>query len=195
MRKVIASEFMSLDGIMDDPGGTEGKPYGGWSLKHFNEEYRQFKAAELESCDALLLGSVTYQRFAETWPLRDGDFADAMNSIKKYVVSSSLQDAEWNNAQIISENVVEAVRAIKQQPGENILVAGSNTLLTTLLEEGLVDELRIMLHPVIVGQGRRLFSEGVSGYELKLVKSQSFATGTIVLTYEPAEKAASDNKK
>jgi len=177
MRKVIVSEFLSLDGVMEEPL---------WTFKFFDEEQAQYKLEELMTADALLLGRVTYEGFAAAWPDRKDaqGFADRMNTLPKYVVSTTLGEAEWNNSHVISENVVEEVARLKQQPGQNILVGGSGQLVQTLMQHDLVDEYRIMFFPVVVGRGKRLFKQGSTAM-LKLTDAQTFVSGVTVLTYQP----------
>ena len=192
MRHVIASEFVTLDGVMEDPGGAEGTKQGGWSLQFFNEEYAKYKYDELFASGALLLGRVTYEGFAKAWPSRtDKDFpetfkgfAERMNNIPKYVVSTTLQKAEWNNSTLIKGNVAEKVSRLKQQPGQDILIAGSGTLVQALMQHDLIDEYRLMVHPVILGSGKRLFRDGSANKVLKLAGTRSFSSGIIVLTYQ-----------
>jgi len=194
MRKVIVSEFVTLDGIMEDPGGAEGYKHGGWSLQFFNEEYAKYKYDELFASGALLLGRKTYEGFAKAWPSRsDKDFpetfkgfADRMNSLPKYVVSRTLEKAEWNNSTLIRGNVAEDVSKLKQQPGQDILVAGSGELVRTLMQHDLVDEYRLMVHPVVLGSGKHLFQYGMEKKALKLIDTRAFATGVVVIAYQPA---------
>ena len=177
MRKVIVSEFLSLDGVMEEPL---------WTFKFFDEEQAQYKLNELMTADALLLGRVTYEGFAAAWPDRKDaqGFADRMNTLPKYVVSTTFEEVEWNNSHVISENVAEEVTRLKQQPGQNILVGGSGQLVQTLMQHDLVDEYRIMFFPVVVGRGKRLFKQG-STATLKLTDAQTFVSGVTVLTYQP----------
>ncbi len=184
MRKIIASEYITLNGIMEDPGG------GGWSFPFWNEEAAQFKFDELFASDALLLGRVTYEGFAQAWPsMKDEQgFAERMNSIPKYVVSTTLSQATWNNSKIIKDNVVEEITMLKQQPGQDILIAGSANLVNTLMQHNLIDEYKLMLHPILVGKGKRLFSDGIAKQVLKLVDTKAFSTGVVILTYQPVQQ-------
>ena len=188
MKKLIVSEFITIDGVMEDPGGAEGKSYGGWSLKFFSPEYATYKAEELFSCDTLLLGRLTYKEFADAWPERHDDFADRMNAIKKYIVTSSQDTLAWQNSEAINGNIVEAVTQLKQQDGQNILVAGSGQLVDELLKNKLVDELRLMVHPIVIGEGKRLFKDGIPLSTFELVAVEKFSSGTVVLTYKPSIK-------
>ncbi len=191
MRKVIVSEYVTLDGVMEDPGGGDGTEYGGWSFPFWSEEGAKFKFAELFASDALLLGRVTYQGFAAAWPAMTdgGEFADRMNSLPKFVVSKTLQTVEWNNARLLKGNIAEEVSRLKQQPGQDILVCGSGDLVYTLMQHDLVDEYQIMVHPVVLRRGKRLFSDGGEKVTLKLVDTKTFSSGIVVLFYRPAEKA------
>jgi len=190
MRKVIVSEYVTLDGVFEDPGGGEGTTHGGWSFQFWSEEAAKYKFDELFASDALLLGRVTYEGFAKAWPtMKDaGEFAERMNSIPKYVVSTTLKELEWNNSHLIKGNIAEAVAKLKQQEGKDILVAGSGELVRTLMHHDLIDEYRLMVHPVVLGGGKRLFSDGSDKTVLKLVDTKSFSSGIVVLSYQPAGK-------
>lgn len=188
MRKLIVSEFVTLDGVMQDPGGAEGAPHGGWSMPYWHEEIGKVKYDELFAADALLLGRVTYEGFAAAWPGRSDEagFADRMNSIAKHVVSTTLKGAAWNNSHIIASEVAETVRALKEQEGQDILVAGSGQLIETLVANNLVDEFRLLVYPVALGDGKRLFREGAYT-PLKLVESRAIPNGVMLLRYQPAQ--------
>jgi dihydrofolate reductase len=190
MRRVVVTEFVTLDGVMEDPGGSEKSPYGGWSFQFFNDEAGKYKYDELIASDALLLGRVTYQGFAAAWPGRTDEqgFADRMNSLPKFVVSTTLEKVEWNNSTLIKGNVAEQVAGLKQQPGQDILVGGSCQLVRTLIQHDLVDEIRLMVHPVVVGGGKRIFGDGIDRKVLRLVDSKTLTSGVVVLTYQPAAK-------
>ena len=180
MRKIIVSEYVSLDGIMEEPGA--------WSFDFWSEEAAKFKYDELFASDTLLLGRVTYAGFAKAWPTMEGtgDFGERMNSLPKYVVSSTLKQAEWNNSRLIQGNAVEEIARLKQEPGQDILLAGSGALVRSLMPHGLIDEYRLMVHPVVLGSGKRLFPEGSEKLVLKLVETRAFSSGVVVLTYVPA---------
>ena len=190
MSKVVVSQFMSLDGVVEDPGGAEDFEHGGWSFKFDRgEDGDKFKLDELMASDTLLLGRVTFEGFAAAWPSRSGDFADKFNSMPKYVVSTTLDEPEWNNSTVIKDNVADEVAKLKQQEGGDILVNGSVQLVRTLAENDLVDEYRLMVFPVVLGTGKRLFEELADPAPLRLANSQSVGPdGVIVLTYEPARK-------
>src|SRR2546426_12076331 len=149
MRKIVVSEFVSLDGVVEDPGGAEKFKHGGWSFKFRDDQVPKYKLDELAASDALLLGRKTYEIFAAYWPKAkdDAGFADKMNNLAKHVVSTTLKKADWNNSKLIRTNVADEVRKLKQQPGKDILVYGSAKLVNTLLQHDLVDELRLMVHP------------------------------------------------
>jgi dihydrofolate reductase len=180
MRRVVVSEFVSLDGVMEAPDK--------WHLQFWHEEMGKYKDDELFASDALLLGRITYEGFADAWPSRAGDdFADRMNGLPKYVVSTTLEEPlEWNNSTLIKGNVAEEVSKLKQQPGQDILIAGSADLVHTLMQHDLIDEYRIMVHPVVVGSGKRLFRDGSDTKVLRLVETKTFGSGVVVLTYQPA---------
>ena len=181
MRKVTAGLFVSLDGVVESPEK--------WHFPYFNDEMGEAVEAAISASDAMLLGRVTYQEFAAYWPgvsSEDEPFATHMNNTPKYVVSNTLDKAEWNNSTLISGNVAEAITKLKQQPGKNIGITGSATLVQSLLQDDLLDELGLMIHPVVVGSGKRLFQEGGGPKGLKLVDSMTFSTGVVSLTYQPA---------
>jgi dihydrofolate reductase len=179
MRKIIVTEYLTLDGVFEEPGN--------WSFDYWSEESMLYKRDELFSSDVQLLGRVTYEGFAKAWPtMKDtGDFGERMNSMPKYVVSKTLTNAEWNNTTIIKKNVVEEIKKLKEQSGQNILVAGSGKLVQTLMQHNLVDEYRFMVHPVVLGSGKRLFTEGTEKCKLTLMETKSFKTGIVVLHYQP----------
>ena len=189
MRKIIATEFMTLDGVVEDPGGAENTKYGGWSFKSWSEESANYKLDELFSADTQLLGRITYDGFAKAWPsMKDeAGFADKMNNMPKYVVSTTLEELDWNNSHLIKENINEEILKLKEQPGSNILIAGSIALTQTLLQSNLIDELRLMIHPVILGSGRRLFENITDMKNLNLLWSKNLPKGVILLCYEPVK--------
>jgi dihydrofolate reductase len=191
MRKVVVSMFLSLDGVMEDPGGVEKFEHGGWTIPYWDDEIGKFKFEELFASDALLLGRVTYQGFAAAWPSQadEAGFADRMNSLPKYVVSTTLKELEWNNSRLIKGNVAEEVSNLKQEPGQDILIAGSGELVRTLMQHDLVDEYRLLVYPVVLGSGKRLFKEG-SYTTLKPVETKTFNSGVVLLTYRPDKKEA-----
>jgi dihydrofolate reductase len=187
MRKIIVSEFVSLDGVMQGPGPDDSFEYAGWTMPYINEQFMAYKLSELVASEALLLGRITYEGFAKTWPGRQDKegFADKMNSMQKYVVSTTLTTATWNNTTIISDDVVAKILALRQSDGGDILVNGSAQLVDTLMENNLVDELRLLVYPVVVGKGKKLFG-GNTHTLLKLVSSEVYDTGVALLTYQPA---------
>jgi dihydrofolate reductase len=189
MRKVVVSEFVSLDGVMEDPS---------WTFQYASEEQERFKFDELAASDALLLGRTTYEGFAAAWPSmmeqyegpRREDlqrYADMMNGYLKYVVSTTLQEPlEWNNSTIIKGNVAEEVLKLKRQPGRDVLIFGSADLVNGLMRHDLIDEYRLMIFPVIVGKGKQLFGNGLDTTALTLADTKVFGSGVVVLTYRPA---------
>jgi dihydrofolate reductase len=184
--RVVVSQFVSVDGVMEDPGGAEGFDHGGWALQiDRGPEGDKFKLDEVMESDALLLGRVTYEGFAEAWPSRTGEFADKFNSMPKFVVSTTLEEAEWNNSTLIKGDVAEEVSKLKQQPGGDILVNGSAQLVHALMEHDLVDEYRLMVFPVVLGSGKRLFPDTGKASALNLVDSQTVGAGVLILTYRP----------
>ncbi|MDP9294078.1 MAG: dihydrofolate reductase family protein [Actinomycetota bacterium] len=192
MRRIVVTEFVSLDGVMEDPGGGEDFDRGGWSFKFPDPEGMKYKLDEVMTHDALLLGRMTYQGFAAAWPsvTDESGFADKMNSMPKFVVSTTLDELEWNNSTLIKENVVEEVSKLKEQPGQDILVGGSRTLVQTLMAHDLVDEYRLMVFPIVLGAGKRLFGDTSDASVLRLVDSKTLDSGALILTYEPARDGA-----
>src|SRR5712691_9126251 len=158
MRRIVVTEYVSLDGVMEAPGGGEDFKHAGWTFKiNRGEEGDQFKLDETREAGALLLGRVTYEGFAAAWPSRKGEFADKFNSMPKYVVSSTLEEPEWNNSTVLKGDVVEEVQRLRQRLDGDIVVHGSAQLVQTLIDHDLIDELRLMVFPVILGTGKRLF--------------------------------------
>jgi dihydrofolate reductase len=185
--RIVVTEFVSLDGVVEDPGGAEDFKYGGWSFEiSRGDEGDKFKLDETLSSEALLLGRVTYEGFAKAWPTREGEFADKFNSMPKYVVSSTLEEPEWNNSTVLTGNVVEEVAKLKQEQDGEIVVHGSPRLVQTLLEHDLVDELRLMVFPVMLGTGKRLFGETSEKKPLRLVDSKVVGDGVVILIFQPA---------
>ncbi len=179
--RLVVTEFVTLDGVMQDPGGAEKTPGGGWAFRfERGPAGDKFKADELMAADAQLLGRVTYTGFAAAWPsiTDEQGFAAKMNSMRKYVVSSTLQSADWTNSVILRGNVVDEVRTLKAQPGGDLLVAGSGQLVRTLTEHHLVDEYRLMIYPVVLGSGTKLFADGLPTTGFKIVESQQ--TGAVL---------------
>ncbi len=176
MRKIFVTEFLSLDGVMENPG---------WTFPYWNDEIAAFKGEETAAADALLLGRITYEGFAAAWPESEDEGAEYFNNVRKYVVSTTLDQANWNNSRLIKDNVVAEITQLKQQAGKAIAVHGSATLAQTLLQENLVDEIRLLVYPVVLGSGKRLFSDTTKA-DLNLVSSQSFSSGVVALIYQPA---------
>jgi dihydrofolate reductase len=179
MGKIVLTEFVSLDGVMEAPHE--------WHFPFFDEEAGKYKLDEVFATDALLLGRVTYEGFAEAWPSMTDEegFADRFNSIPKYVVSTTLENPTWNNSHVISENVADEVTRLRQQPGGDIVIHGSAALANSLMQDNLIDEYRLMVHPIVVGKGKRIFQEGIAAPPLKLVDTKTFSKGIVVLTYVP----------
>ena len=189
MRKLIVSEFVTVDGVIEDPGGSEKFERGGWAFQFDRgPEGDKFKFDEVMASDALLLGRITYEGFAEAWPSRTGEFADKMNSMRKYVVSTTLDHAGWNNSMLIKDNISEEVSKLKAMPGQDILVAGSSRLVHTLMQHDLVDEYRLMVFPVILGKGKRFFINESNMRALRLVEAKPVGSGVLILIYHPARK-------
>jgi dihydrofolate reductase len=204
MGRIIVTELVSLDGVSDDPAGFEDFERGGWTYELDPDGERvmlrgeggeEFNVAEARDSAALLLGRKTYEGFAVIWPQQEGrPLADILNRMPKYVLSSTLESAEWDNTTVLSGEVTEEVERLKREVDGEILVYGSTQLVQALIEHGLVDELRLMVHPVVVGAGRRLFGETSDDLPLRLVDSKQVGEGVIILTYEPAPAAASGSQ-
>ncbi len=194
MRKVIVSEFLSLDGVMQAPGGPDedrrgGFEHGGWQLGNFDETAGADIIESIGSSGGLILGRQTYETFASYWPNvpADDPFGGPMNDLPKFVASTTLQEPlAWKNSTLIQGNAPEGVAALKGQPGNDLIVIGSGVLAQTLMQHGLVDRFRLMIHPVLLGSGERLFRGGTSKMPLRLVDSKTTTTGVMILTYEPA---------
>jgi dihydrofolate reductase len=188
MRRIIVSEFMSLDGVIEDPGGAEGFEHGGWTFPYWSDEIGKVKWEELFASDAMLLGRVTYEGFAAAWPSRTDEqgFAERMNSLPKFVVSTTLAEAEWQNSTILKGDIAAEVAKLKDQPGGDILVAGSAQLVRTLAQNDLVDEYRLLVYPVVLGSGKRLFGDGKRS-DLELHENRSFDSGVVLASYGPPQ--------
>jgi dihydrofolate reductase len=191
MGKIVVTEFVSLDGVVEDPGGSEDFKYGGWSFEFDRgPEGNEFKLDETRASEALLLGRVTYEGFAEAWPSREGEFADMFNSMPKYVVSSTLTQPGWTNSTVLGAgDLVQAISKIKQETDGDVVVHGSVQLAQALIAHDLVDELRLMVFPVILGTGKRLFGDPGEKKTLRLVDSKVVGDGVLILTYTAAPLA------
>jgi len=182
MRKVIAVELMSLDGVMESPEE--------WAFSYSNDEMEEANASGMAASDALLMGRVTYEQMVAYWPNQPGGvpMVDYINSVSKYVVSTTLEEPlEWNNSTLIKGDVAGEIARLKRQPGENITILGSGTLVRLVLRGDLIDELRLMVHPVVLGGGKRLFEDGQGRQALELVDSKTFGTGVLYLAYQPSQ--------
>jgi dihydrofolate reductase len=189
MRRVVAAEYVTVDGVMQDPGGVGEIEEGGWSNAYFNDELAKYQSDQLFASDALLLGRATYEGFAAAWPSMEeteGEFAVRMNSLPKYVASTTLvEPLEWN-ATLVEGDVAEAVRKLKQEPGQDILIYGSGELVNTLMQHNLIDEYRLMVFPVALGSGKRLFRNGNEKVPLTLAGAETTSPGVVALTYHAA---------
>lgn len=177
--RLVATEYLTLNGIFEEPGH--------WSGPFFNDEAAGFKFAELQGSDALLLGRKTYEGFAAAWPTMEGtgEFGVKMNTMDKYVVSSTLDKAEWSGSKLITGDVLDEVRKLREQPGQDLLLAGSRELFTALQAANLIDLYRFMVHPIVLGEGRQLFTDGIEQRTLELTHSATFSTGIVILEYQP----------
>ena len=178
--RLVATEYLSLDGGFEEPGH--------WSGPFFNDEARQFKWEELQASDALLLGRRTYEGFAAAWPTMKGtgEFGEKMNSMPKYVVSSSLDKVEWAGSKLVKGDLAGEVRKLKAEPGQDLLLSGSGMLFNALMQADLIDLYRFMVHPIVLGKGKRLFTEPVGERTLELTETRRFASGIVILEYRPA---------
>ena len=184
MGRIVVTEFISLDGVIEAPGGGEDYTYGGWTFDiDRGDEGNQFKLDETMSSAALLLGRRTYEGFAAAWPERDGAFADKFNTMPKYVVSSTLRDPEWTNSTVLSGDVGDEIRKLKKEQDGDIVVHGSAQLAQSLIENDLVDELRLMVFPVVLGTGKRLFGETTDKKRLQLSSSTVVGDGVAIQVY------------
>ena len=187
MGRIVVTEFASLDGVMEDPGGSEDFRHGGWTFEYWRgDDGDKFKLDETMDSAALLLGRVTYEGFADSWPSREGEFADKFNQMPKYVVSTTLEDPEWTNSTVISGDVPQAVARLRDEIEGDIVVHGSATLVQTLLDNDLVDELRLMVFPVVLGSGKRLFGDTDDKRSLRLSNSMTVGDGVAILIYQRA---------
>ena len=189
MGKLVVTEFVSVDGVFEDPGGAEDYEHGGWTFEYDRgDDGNKFKLDELMDAEVQLLGRVTYEGFAAAWPSREGEFADKLNNDPKYVVSTTLTDPEWQNTTVINGDVPAEIAKLKNDTNGVILVAGSGTLVRTLLENDLVDEVRLMVFPTVLGRGKRLFPDGIDRLKLKLTDSRRVGSdGVQVQVYQRAE--------
>jgi len=186
MRKLIVTEFVSLDGVMEAPGGESGYIHTGWVADFFTDELGEYKFREQDASDTLLLGRRTYESFYGAWPERDGPMAEKINTMEKVVVSTTLGASDWQNTRVITSPTPEAIRELKEQDGGPILVAGSRTLVHALLADGQVDELHLQVFPLVLGSGLRLYPETDEKLELELVESRPLPNGVLLQTYRPA---------
>jgi dihydrofolate reductase len=190
MRKLVITTFLTLDGIMQAPGGPEEDPtgkfaYGGWSVNYWDDSMNQMMGEAMAQPSEMLLGRKTYEIFASHWPYSEEPGADELNSAKKYVATKTLDHANWNNSTLLKGDVVKQIRQLKQQDGPELLVQGSSDLIQTLLQNNLVDELRLWIFPVVIGQGKRLFGDGTVPSSLKLIDIKTSDTGVIMAVYQP----------
>jgi dihydrofolate reductase len=191
MGRIVVTEFISLDGVMEDPGGGEDFKHGGWSFEIARgEDGDRFKLEETMTSEALLLGRRTYEGFAQAWPSRQGEFADKFNDMPKYVVSKTLSEPSWNNSKVLEGKVEDSVARLRQELGGDIVIHGSAQLVQALMEADLVDELRLMVYPVVLGSGKRLFGETSDKKPLRLVDTKSVGDGVAILIFEPVRNGA-----
>jgi dihydrofolate reductase len=187
MRRVVAAEYLSLDGVTEDPGPAGEYEHRGWTVPYWNDDISKWQTEQLFASDALLLGRVTWQEFVASWPSRSGDpFTDRMNSLPKFVASTSLQEPlEWNSA-LLKGDLVDAVAKLKEQAGEDLLIYGSSALVNALLPHHLIDEYRFMIYPLVLGTGKRFFRDDNDKTTLTLKRAETASTGVTMLVCEPA---------
>jgi dihydrofolate reductase len=185
MRNVIVTEFVTLDGVMEAPGGEPTHRHTGWVSDYFDDDIGAYKHQEIVDVEAQMVGRVTYESFAGAWPTYEGPMADRMNSMPKYVASTTLTDPEWTNCTVLQGDVAQAVADLKATAGGDILIPGSKTLVHTLINADLVDELRLMVFPVSIGSGLKVFPETPAKTTYGLAESRSFATGVVLNVYHP----------
>jgi dihydrofolate reductase len=191
--RIVVTEFLSLDGVMEAPGGDNDFERGAWSFEiERGDEGDQFKLDETMAAEALLLGRRTYEGFAAAWPSRGGEFADKFNNMPKYVVSSTLEDPEWTNSEVLSGDLEEEVARLREEQSGDIVVHGSAQLVQALIEKDLVDELRLMVYPVVLGTGKRLFGDTSDKKRLRLSDSKTVGDGVTILVYEAAAAQSTD---
>jgi dihydrofolate reductase len=187
MSRIVAAEYLSLDGVTEDPGLSGEYEHRGWTVPYWNDDIEKWQTDQLFASRALLLGRVTYEEFVASWPLRSGDpFTDRMNSLPKFVASATLEEPlEWNSTLLIGDAAAE-VSKLKEQPGEDLLIYGSGALVNTLLAQNLIDEYRLMIYPLVLGRGKRFFRDDNSKTSLTLKRTETAATGVTMLVCEPA---------
>jgi dihydrofolate reductase len=183
VRQLIVTEFVSIDGVMEAPGGEPGYAHTGWTIDYHDDEQMKYKLDETLEAESLLIGRVTYEGFAEAWPGRSGEFADKMNAMPKHVVSTTLTDPEWSNTTVIDGDVPAEVAKLKEGEGGPILIAGSRTLVHSLIPTGLIDEYRLMIFPVVLGSGARVWPDSPDKLDLVLADTKRYASGVVVNVY------------
>ena len=191
MGRVVVTEFVSLDGVMEAPGGEAGYKHTGWVGRFPDVGQFQYKLEEVLAHEAHLLGRTTYESFAGAWPYREGEFADTINAMPKYVASTTLQNPDWNNTTVLHGDAMAAVAQLKQDLKGDMLVAGSRTLVNSLKQHDLVDEYHLMVFPIILGSGMRLFEDSEDATTLTLIDTRSYENGIVLLTYQPANRSGS----
>jgi dihydrofolate reductase len=192
MRKLIASEYLSLDGVMQDPGGVGEFEHGGWTAPYWGDELAMFKHEELFGSGGLLLGRATYEGFAAAWPdmsHEEGAYADRMNGFPKFVVSRTLSNLTWNNSHLLSGDLDEEVSKLKEQPGQDLLIFGSGQLVRSLIQLDLIDEYRLQVYPVVVGSGKRLFGEDDNFKTWQLAEAKPLESGVVILIYRASSQS------
>ena len=189
MRKITVGLFMSLDGVVEGPGPENSYEHAGWTMPYFSPEIGQIVGESVAASDALLLGRVTYQGFESSFSAQTDDMAVALNTMRKYVVSTTMKSADWNNSTLISGNIIEEITKLKQQPGGDIAISGSIRLAQSLMEHDLIDEYSLIVYPVVLGSGKRLFKDGTPMTSLKLVETRPTSSGVVLLHYQRADKS------
>jgi dihydrofolate reductase len=185
LRKIIVSTLVTLDGVIQDPGGMGGFERGGWANRYFNEEAAKRSLERLLACDYFLCGRHTYEMFSKAWPKMTGPYADRLNSIPKLVVSTTLAEPLTWNAHLVKGHVAQELKEIKEQAGRDIIMYGSPVLMRSLLQHGLIDQLDLMVCPIVIGEGQRLFGDGGPSVDLQLAGHAGLGTGVVILSYQP----------
>ena len=190
MRKIIVSTLVTLDGVIEDPGGIDGFKYGGWAERYFNEQAAKRSLERLLACDYFLCGRHTYEMFSRTWPKVPGSYADRLNNIPKLVASRTLKEPLTWNARLVKGDLAKELKTIKEQAGRDILMYGSPVLMRSLLQHRLIDQLDLMVCPIVIGEGQRLFGDGNLSLDLQLAGNARLATGVVILSYQPLAASA-----
>jgi len=185
MRKIVVGMFISLDGVIEGPGPSDDFQYAGWTMPYYSDEVGGYVGSRIMATDAMLLGRHTYQGFEAAFAPQSGGVADIMNNTRKYIVSTTLKTVDWQNSTLINTNIMDEITSIKQQPGQDISISGSGALVQSLMQHNLIDELSLLVYPVVLGTGKRLFPDGMAKADLTLIEAKPLSKGVVVLRYQP----------